>query len=142
MSSLRQGGAPNRRMRRLAAKSPRRTGPDCEVRELVFQRDMWRCIICGREVGAMPASIHHRKPRGMGGTKDPSVNKPSNLIVLCGTGTTGCHGRVEGDRAHAREEGWLISQWADPVEVPIRYSDGNMYYLTDTGDKEETPPCS
>ena len=142
MSGRRGGGAPNRRMRRLAAKSPRRTGPDREVRELVFQRDRWRCVICGRDVGAMPASIHHRKPRGMGGTKDPSVNKPSNLIVLCGTGTTGCHGRVEGGRARAKKEGWLISQWANPVEVPIRYADGNVYYLTDTGDKEETPPCS
>lgn len=76
--------------------------------------------------------IHHRKPRGMGGTRDPLVNSPSNLVLLCGSGTEGCHGWVESHRTEAREAGWLVSQHADPRYQPIDH-EGRLTFLTEDG---------
>lgn len=105
----------------------RRTGPNPEVRQAVVDRDKHRCARCGRQLPGYPASIHHRTPRGMGGTRDPKVNKASNLLLLCGTGTTGCHGWVESHRKEATERGFLVPWWQDPAEVPVNYWDGKRY---------------
>ena len=45
------------------------------------------CVICG----GIDISIHHILPRGQGGD-----DVWENLVPLCGSGTTGCHGGVEG----------------------------------------------
>jgi hypothetical protein len=40
---------------------------------------------------------------------DARANLPSNLLVVCGSGTTSCHGLLENQlRAAAYEVGWLI----------------------------------
>lgn len=109
-------------------RSARSTGPDVETRELVRWRDRDRCRRCG----APTWQIHHRKPRGMGGTRDPLINDPSNLVLLCGSGTTGCHGWVEMHRTAAREQGWLVSQHADPRYQPIDH-EGQLLFLTSEG---------
>ena len=74
----------------------------------------------------------------MGGTKELWVNQPANLVCLCGTGTTGCHGWVEANRADARDLGWLVSRNARFVaaEIPVTYPDGRLYRLDDGGGKE------
>lgn len=46
----------------------------------------------------------------MGGTRWPGINLPSNLLTLCGSGTTGCHGWVEHHPTWAKAHGWSISQ--------------------------------
>lgn len=122
-----------------SATSPRRwraTGAAPETRTAVVQRDRWQCVRCGKDVTSHPANIQHRKPRGMGGTRDASVNKAANLILLCGTGTTGCHGWVETHREAAHEAGWSIPWWASPEKVPVTYPDGRMYTLTNDGGKK------
>jgi hypothetical protein len=55
----------------------------------------------------------------MGGTSRPESNGPANLLLLCGSGTTGCHGRIESNRSEAYEKGWLVGQVNDPREVPV-----------------------
>lgn len=58
-------------------------------------------------------SLHHLYPRGQGGD-----DCYENMVPLCGSGTSGCHGLVE---AH------------DPVaRAAVRYSlsDQNKWYLT------------
>ena len=85
------------------------TGPDLATRQLVVDRDMRRCVRCG-EPGQQ---IHHRKPRGMGGTSDPAINSPANLVLLC----LACHAYIESHRADAYESGWLVRRWQDPAEV-------------------------
>jgi hypothetical protein len=50
------------------------------------------CVICGNK-----ASLHHLYPRGQGGD-----DVESNLIGLCGSGTTGCHGLIENGDVVAR----------------------------------------
>jgi hypothetical protein len=96
------------------------------VRELVQARAQARCERCGRS-DALRWSIHHRKPRGMGGSKDPMMNSPCNLILLCGSGTEGCHGWVEVNRTIGYEEGLLVHRWDDPEEIPVTLRYGTVF---------------
>jgi hypothetical protein len=89
------------------------------VRKTVLVRCEGRCERCGRWLANVPSSVHHRKARHMGGTSDPTINDPSNLVALCGTGTTGCHGWIESNRGTALTEGWLVSSWDDPARTPV-----------------------
>lgn len=52
------------------------------------------CLICPNT----SETLHHVVPKSVGGD-----DVPENLIPLCGSGTTGCHGRVEGRTGGARE---------------------------------------
>jgi hypothetical protein len=90
----------------------------------VIARAFGRCELCGtrlRSAGQWVAehSFHHRRPRGMGGTSRPESNGAANLLLLCGSGVTGCHGWIEEHRAVARAQGQLLSQTDDPAEVPV-----------------------
>jgi hypothetical protein len=87
------------------------------------------CERCGQSVLDIPASIHHRQARGMGGTRNAATNKPWNLVLLCGTGTTGCHGWVESNRAEAKKTGWLVSKWEAPETVPMADAYGQRFLL-------------
>lgn len=89
-------------------------GVTATVLETVITRDQHSCVRCGRPVTHLTRgvawSIHHRRPRGSGGTSLAWVNQPANLIVLCGSGVTGCHGWVEKNRKQCLWDGFLISR--------------------------------
>jgi hypothetical protein len=89
------------------------------VRDIVRLRAGGRCERCGVSLLNVPASVHHRRPRGMGGAKN--LDTVANLVVLCGSGTTGCHGWVESHRAEAIAQGWLVPrrEARTPEEVPV-----------------------
>lgn len=99
------------------------TKPTKAILDIVWERDQSRCFRCGRMLhrGAGDYSIQHRIPRGMGGSRDPVLNSPSNLVLLCGSATTGCHGWAESYRVDAMAQGFLISHlsWVHPAHVPI-----------------------
>jgi len=99
----------------------RRTDPPAATVRLVRERDDHRCARCGRSAsfGYLPLTTQHRVARGMGGTKDPAVNLPSNLLTLCGDGTRGCHGWVEANPAEAKDHGWSVRRGQPPAEVPV-----------------------
>ena len=84
------------------------------VEQLVIERDRGACVRCAAPVTHLERgrawSIHHRRPRGTGGTSLAWVNQPANLIVLCGSGTTGCHGWAERERTKAFDLGLLVSK--------------------------------
>lgn len=109
------------------------------VEQKVIARDLGACARCGNHVvhfdRGMAWSIHHRRPRGSGGTSLAWVNEAANLIILCGSGTTGCHGWVENNRREARDLGYLVPlngiQKAD--EVSITHKTLGLVYLTDDG---------
>ena len=108
-----------------ARKSPakRSTGPSKEIRQVVLERSGYRCEICGNPLGQNQFySIHHRVPRGMGGTDRPELNQPQNLLSLCGSGTTGCHGYIESNRQGAYEKGWIVLRDHDPAETKVEIS--------------------
>jgi hypothetical protein len=83
-------------------------------------------------------SIHHRADRGMGGSKAPWMNLPSNLVVLCGSGTTGCHGFVTNHKRDAVAEGFSVLRGILlPSQVPILHQLYGRVLLKDDGDYEE-----
>lgn len=91
--------------------------PTRKVCALVDARAQECCERCGKH--AEGGSRHHRRAKGMGGDKRPDTNLPANLVLLCGSGTTGCHGWVHANPRDAQLLGWIIPRWADPLEVPI-----------------------
>lgn len=103
-----------------------RTGPNRAVVNVVLTRSDHHCERCGR---ARPDQIHHRKPRGAGGTSDPAINFPSNLLALC----TMCHLEVERDRSVSYEQGWLVRREHDPALSKVWIVGKGFVLLTDVG---------
>lgn len=136
-------------MRKFAAVSKRRnTGPDDETVITALMRSMRDgktcCEICNMPITGergLHWSVQHRVPRGMGGTRSEAVNAVSSLLILDGSGTTGCHGRVESDRAEAFANGWLVSRHSDPATVPVTIDQGSrVVYLDAAGGYADNPP--
>jgi hypothetical protein len=89
------------------------------IRHMLACRSGNRCEICGQPLGAgREGSVHHRQPRGMGGTSDLAVHSLERLLLGCGGhlgGVLGCHGLIEKNRAWAYRFGYLV-----PHSVPGR----------------------
>jgi hypothetical protein len=68
----------------------------------------------------------------MGGTTD--VDTCSRIVLLCGSGTTGCHGWVERFREQAYEQGWLVRRWQECSEIPIQHAVYGLVCLLDSGE--------
>lgn len=117
--------------------SRRYTGVPPEIRIAVLHRARYLCEVCG--LGAA-SNLHHRKPRGMGGTRDDMINSPANLLGICGSGTTGCHGKIESYRRQSYDLGWLVRRWREPSEVPFLGPRDDWYLLDDTGGKRRVSP--
>lgn len=69
----------------------------------------------------------------MGGDRRPDTNEAANLLLLCGSGTTGCHGWVHQWPDLAMERGWLVSRWGGPAELPVRLALHGWVRLSDDG---------
>lgn len=116
------------------------SGVSAKVRQVVLERDQFRCCRCGSYVGPFgDFSVHHRRPRGMGGSKRPETNLPANLLTLCGSGTTGCHGHIEANRDEARAAGLILLQAQTPTAEPVRTHRG-LLLLDDEGMFTEVTP--
>lgn len=104
------------------------TGIPRSSRRAVAQRSQEVCERCSRPLFGIIADIHHRRPRGMGGTSNPAIHEPANLLALCRS----CHRWVEEHRTEALEQGWLISQHDPraPEEVPI-YAEAAWWVIDD-----------
>jgi hypothetical protein len=84
---------------------------------IVDARDQQCCVRCGKWL-SNNGSRHHRQRRAVGG------HLVVNLILLCGSGTTGCHGWVHANPARARAEGLIVrASIVDVGMVPIRILD-------------------
>lgn len=92
------------------------------TRNAVLARDEETCQRCGCRIDRNDYSLQHRRPRGAGGSKLPHINEAPNLLTLCGSATTGCHGWVESFRIDARGFGWSIPLLASyaPSQVPYQ----------------------
>ncbi len=98
---------------------------DKETVALIEKRSGKRCEICGGN--AYTNQIHHRRPRGMGGSKDPLVGSVSNGVLV----HIGCHREIEINRTNAREKGWLVYQTEDPSKAPFKKHDGWVLLSSD-----------
>lgn len=107
-----------------------------------WARDGEACFLCRRPLRwherGIGWSMHHRRPRGSGGTR--RLMTCANGLILCGHATTpgGCHRWVESHRETATLWGLLISLNAvgpefDPANVRVQRDDGTWWLLTDDG---------
>lgn len=122
-----------------ATKRTRSTGPSRGVVDLVLERAGGRC-----ELGFEPLrgfrgvhyDVHHRRPRRMGGSRQPDTNSPSNLVVLCRR----CHEVVETCRGDAYFDGWLLASRDDPARIAVRLGGERFAWLTADGGYLFEPP--
>jgi 5-methylcytosine-specific restriction protein A len=84
-----------------------------DVRDIVIARANGTCERCGF---AAPAyQIHHRRPRGAGGSTAADTNTASNALCVC----ISCHGAIEANRSDALEHGWLVRQGQNPCGIRV-----------------------
>lgn len=89
------------------------TGFSKATKELVFLRAGGRCERCGWIEEA--TQYHHRRPRGMGGSRAADTNTAANCLLLCHY----CHTKVESDRDTSLGLGLLVPQGKSPAETPV-----------------------
>lgn len=112
--------------KRATVTAAKKTGPGEKTVKLVLARSDGACERCLRRT---PEQLHHRKPRGAGGSSDPAINYPSNLLALCSQ----CHLEVESDRTVSKEQGWLVPFEQDPAETPVWIAGLGKVFLNDDG---------
>lgn len=95
-----------------------------KVRAALHERAGSMCELCSKPAN----NAHHRRNLSQGGR-----NVLSNLLLLCGSGTTGCHGWITEHPEMSYRNGWSIQgTTAQPHEAPVRYR-GELVFLTDDG---------
>ena len=82
-------------------------------RDAVAGRCGGRCEGCGE---AWNGQVHHRVLRAH--CPRPLLWHPAELIALCGSGTTGCHGLTHHQRTKHEGLGWNVGANADPRVHP------------------------
>ena len=97
------------------------------VRSQIKERSKDRCEICGSI--ALYHQIHHRRPRGMGGSKDPACGTAANGIRV----HPHCRAKIESNREQALQKGWLVKQGQDPAETPFLRYDRKWVLLKEDG---------
>lgn len=88
-------------------------------RQTLFERAGGHCEVCGCRLREQGWNAHHRMNRGMGGTRR-QVTCADGLVV-CGSGTTGCHGHITENPRWAEDRGYVIrrNSIADPLNEPV-----------------------
>ena len=109
-----------------------------ESKRIALQRQGWHCLRCGTNIhdpSLWPGrSGHHRQLRRRA---DPAVRDlPCNIVELCGSGTTGCHGWVHAHPEEAREYGWLLRSTENPKKTPMLHALYGWVLLDDQGHVE------
>lgn len=100
------------------------TGFPQRVIDQIDDRSMGWCEVCGKH---RVQEHHHRRPRGMGGSRRDDTNRASNGLGLC----SGCHRLVEKHRDVAELHGWLVLQGHEPTRKKVSYRGQNA--LLDDG---------
>ena len=104
------------------------------ARTTVQRRDQ-RCVRCGANGG----NFHHRRRRK---EDDEHTHCPCNGILLCGSGTTGCHGWAHSHPKAARELGLIVSAFvAEPSTIPVKTYRGWLLHDC-TGRREPFPSAT
>lgn len=117
------------------------------TKRLIATRSAGCCEVCGRQVidpdtfePLAPHSFQHRRARGMGGSRTAATRSAANGLLACGSGVTGCHGRMESNPHEAKAKGWAVSHWADPETTPADLFLVGWVILTTDGGYEHADP--
>ena len=106
-----------------------------DSKRIALERQGWHCLRCGTNIhdpARWPGrSGHHRQLRH---AADPDVrHSPVNIIELCGSGDTGCHGWVHQHVAEAERLGMIVPLGTDPRTTPVRDWQGIWLRLNQDG---------
>ncbi len=102
-----------------------------DTKKIIRWRSGGMCELCGAE----PATnFHHRRARGMGGTRR-QVHSPEWIMHLCGSGTTGCHGYIEAHPEISYAKGWKL-RGTRPASTPVQVFAIGWVILTPDGNYE------
>lgn len=117
------------------------SGFSASLKASIRERDSHTCARCGRYVAPGTGSVHHRRPRGMGGSRDPLTNHPAALVLLCGHATERdtCHWWTETYRLSAKATGWLLKSGQDPTTHPVRKLTGEWWQPGEVWERVEAP---
>ncbi len=76
------------------------------------------------------SSVHHRRKRDLAG-----ADAVANLVLLCGTGTTGCHGMCHSSRHSYQmwQDGWVCRDYENPAERYCVTTYGTLLMFLDDG---------
>lgn len=97
-----------------------------KVRKLIISREHGQCFRC--LLWADGGSIHHRLLKSRGG-----LGALSNGILLCGSGTTGCHGWVHANPKQSTHRGYMVPSGSVPAECGVWHPgvQGGMFVYLD-----------
>jgi hypothetical protein len=113
----------------------RLTGKALEDRNrCIDKREQQRCARCGVVIWS-GGSRHHRKFKSRRGG-----DEVSNGMLLCGSGTTGCHGWAHANPISARMVGFAVNADEDPRLVAVKHALHGLVWLDDEGGVSSTPP--
>lgn len=126
----RTGFTPAQRATRLtqtvmAKKRAKVTPEERAARKLIAHRSENVCEVCRRTPAV---NVHHRRNRSQGGTWDLA-----NLLHLCGSGTTGCHGHITVNPKVSLEQGWTVRSTRNPADVPVWLGHRGFCFLNTDG---------
>jgi len=97
-----------------------------KTRDLIRNRAKHGCEICGLTMHI--GQIHHRQPRGMGGTRKQSARSAANGLYV----HSKCHLMIESERNRAYQMGWLVRSGYEPASTEVLLWDG-WFVLTVDG---------
>lgn len=108
---------------------PRPTGFPRPVIELVTARSQNYCECMSTGCTLIAEHIHHRRPKGLGGTRRPESQWASNALHVC----LRCHLKIHAMPTWSRTHGFLVRQADDPATVPLYWRFSQTLLLNDTG---------
>ncbi len=101
-----------------------------KCRQLVYERSEQFCERCCRNGPYL--SVHHRLKKGQGGKWTPT-----NCVLLCGTGTSGCHQFCEEYPNAAEVEGFHVRPWNNPDDIAVHWRKQKWVKLLDDGSMKD-----
>ncbi|ASR87451.1 HNH endonuclease [Mycobacterium phage Lewan] len=105
---------------------PARSGvSEKKCRQILKVRSEGFCERCTRWGNL---TLHHRQKRSQGG-----LWTAENCVLVCGHGTTGCHGWIEHHPAQAETQGWHVRPWQNPADIPLLWRGSTWVLLTNDG---------
>jgi hypothetical protein len=83
------------------------------TRQIISERSGGWCEVCRDE---RATDLHHRRRKGMGGVRGPSLHLPVNLLHVCRFDHQFIHANPE----TAMDSGWMLRVHEAPEETPAR----------------------
>lgn len=108
-----------------------------KLRHQIYERANGLCELSGALLPGGPDGpweAHHRRPKGMGGTRRENEDTVGNLLALVQRVHNLAPDSVHMSPMRSRRYGWLVSKHVeDPASVPVVLHDGRVVLLGQRG---------